>query len=214
MSTGLYQDHIIVDRFLASVSATTITQRYVAPVDFDVLGCMLFVSTAPGANNGVILNVNNSSSSQTGGGGTTVAAYNLWSTANAPTILGTATNNLTLIQSNVFYGSQSLVTNVPYALNYPLPGPSGTQGYYTAQSNVLQTETPVTSPPTIYKYGINGYGAVAPDNTYTDYNGVTLTAASLVHAGDVLSFVVTAGGSGASVGSAANLEIVLVGTKR
>ena len=54
---------------------------------------------------------------------------------------------------------------------------------------------------------------MAPDNTYTDLNGFTVPA-STVHAGDVLSFVVTAGGSAVSVGSAANLEIVLYTNKR
>jgi hypothetical protein len=208
MSTGLYQDHEVVERFLGSVSATTITQRWVAPFDADVLGMLLYVSAAPGTNNGVIVNVNVSPTSQIGGSGTTVGAYNLWTATNAPSILGSATNNVTVTQT-------ALVTNVPYALNYPLPGPSGTQGYITAQTNVLTTETPVTAPPTSYKVGISPlFGSVAPDNTYTDYNGIANTPASLVHAGDVCSFVITAGGSGASVGSAANLQIELITSKR
>jgi hypothetical protein len=214
MSTGLYQDHFIVDRFLASVSASTITQRYVAPADLDVLGMILFVTAAPGSTNGVIVNVSNSPTSQTGGSGTPVSAYNLWTATNAPTILGAATNNLVVSQSSTFYGAQSLVTNVPYALNYPLPGPSGTVGYITAQATALTTETPVTSPPVVFRYGITGFGSVAPDNTYTDYNGALATPASLIHAGDVLSFVITAGGASVSVGSAANLEIELVCSKR
>ena len=214
MSTGLYQDHEIVERFVTSPTAQTIGQRFVAPLDLDVLGCILWLGTAPGtgATTGLTVNVSVSPTSQIGGGGTTVGAYNLWTAANVPTVAFNATNNLTLIQSNVFYGSQTLVNNNPYALNYPLPGPSGTSGYVTAQSTSQTTESPVTSPPVIYRYGVNGFGAVAPDNTYTDYNGVAGTPASLVHAGDVLSFVITALGGG--IGAAANLNIELITSKR
>ena len=210
MSTGLYPNLELVERFLGSVSATTLTQRFIAPCDLDILGMALYVSTAPGATDGVIVNVSNSPTSQlpatapSGAANQSVAAYNLWTSANAPSILGTATNNLTVTNTGV-------IENVPYALNYPLPGPSGTTGFKTAQSTSQTTETPVTAPPTIYEYGIAPL--VAPDNTYTDLNGFTVPA-STVHAGDVLSFVVTAGGSAVSVGSAANLEIVLYTNKR
>lgn len=208
MSTGLYQDHFVAERFVANPTAQTVGQRYVVPADADVLGLILWLGTAPGVNDGVIVNVNNLSTSQQGGLGTPVGAYNLWTAANAPSILGANTTNLTVVQS-------PLVTNVPYALNYPLPGPSGTQGYVTAQSNVLVTENPVTAPPTSYKVGVNPlYGSVAPDATYTDYNGVTGQPASYVRAGDVLAFVITAGGSGLSIGAAANLNIELVLSKR
>lgn len=214
MSTGLYQDHFIVERFTASVTASTIAQRYVAPVDLDVIGAILWLGTAAGGTGGVIVNVQNTPTSQTGGPGTSVSPYNLWTAANAPSVLGTATTNLVVSQSNTFFGTQQLVLNAPYALNYPLPGPSGTVGYITAQSNSLTTETPVVSPPTVYKTGITGYGAIAPDNTYTDYNGIAGTSASVVRAGDVLAFVITAGGAGLSVGSAANLNIELIASKR
>ncbi len=214
MSSGLYQDHIIANVFLASVTATTLGQKYVVPADADVLGCIINLGTAPGATDGVTLNINNSPTSQTGGGGTTVGAYNLWTAANAPTILGTNTNNLMVSQSNVFYGTSLLVKNQPYALNYPLPGPTGTVGYVTAQATSQTTETPVTSPPTQYAFGLTGFGSVAPDNTYTDYNGNTLSPASYVHAGDVFSFVITAAGSNVSVGAAANLNIEVVMAKR
>ena len=214
MSTGLYQDHFIVERFLATPSSQTIAQKYVAPADLDVLGLILVLGTAPGtsATTGITVNVSNSPTSQIGGGGTTVGAYNLWTAANVPTVANTATTNLAVSQSNTFYGAQQLVNNNPYALNYPLPGPSGTVGYVTAQSTAQTTETPVTSPPVIYRYGITGFGAVAPDNVYTDYNGVAGTPASLVHAGDVLSFVVTQLASG--IGAAANANIELIASKR
>ena len=214
MSTGLYQDHFIVERFVSSPSSQTIGQKYVAPVDLDILGLIIVLGTAPGTSavTGITVNVSNTSTSQTGGGGTTVAAYNLWTAANVPTVAFNATTNLTVSQSNTFYGAQQLVNNNPYALNYPLPGPSGTVGYTTAQATALTTETPVTSPPVIYRYAITGFGAVAPDSVYTDYNGVTGTPASLVHAGDVLSFVVTQLSNG--IGAAANANIELVASNR
>ena len=208
MSTGLYQDHEIVERFVTSPSVQTITQRFVAPYDADVLGCLLWLGTAPGATNGVAVNVSVSPTSQIGGSGTTVSAYNLWTTANQPSILGTATNNMTVSQV-------ATVKNQPYALNYPLPGPSGTSGYVTAQSTLQTTETPVTAPPNQYNVGINPlYGSVAPDNTYTDYNGYTLVPASKLHAGDILTFSIIAAGASVSVGSAANLNIQLVMSKQ
>lgn len=208
MSTGLYQDHFVAERFVASPTAQTVGQRYVVPADADVLGLILWLGTAPGANSGVIANVNNLSTSQQGGLGTPVGAYNLWTAANAPSVLGANTTNLTVVQT-------PLVTNVPYALNYPLPGPAGTSGYITAQTNVLTVENPVLAPPTSYKVGVNPlYGSVAPDAVFTDYNGVTGSPASYVRAGDVLSFVLTAGGSGVSIGAAANLNIELVLCKR
>ena len=39
--------------------------------------------------------------------------------------------------------------NTPYAVNYPLPGPSGSVGYKTAQATSTVTEMPVVTPPTI-----------------------------------------------------------------
>lgn len=209
MPSGLYPDVILIERFLASVTASTLSQKFIAPVDLEVLGMVMTVGTAPGSNNGVILNVSNFPTSQQGGTNASVSAYNLWTATNAPTILGTGTNNAGTTNST------TLVYNAPYALNYPLPGPTGTAGFQTAQSAAQTTETPVVAPPTVFQF--KSAGLVAPDNTYNDYNfGVTgvVSPASVVHAGDVLSFVITGGGSGASVGSAANLEAVLVCTKR
>lgn len=214
MSTGLYQDHFIVERFVANPTAQTVAQRYVAPVDLDVLGLVLWLGTAPGTSavTGLSVNITDTPTSQTGGPGTSVAPYSLWTAANVPSIANTATTNLTVVQSNTFFGAQQLVLNSPYALNYPLPGPSGTQGYITAQSTSQTTETPVTSPPVIYRTGITGYGGVAPDATYTDYNGITGTPASVVRAGDVLAFVIAGLSNG--IGSAANLNIELIASKR
>lgn len=206
MSTGLYQDSFSVDIFLASVSAATLAQVWIAPADVDVLGLLLHLGTACGATDGLHVNVSNLSTAQQGGSGTPVSAYNLWTATNVPTILGTATNNIPAVVQT------AVVDNVPYALNYPLPGQSPVTGYETAQSSAQGTFTAVTAPPTIYNYG--GGALVAPDNTYTDYNGVLLTPASLVHSGDVLSFVITAAGSGNSVGSAANLTLNLFVSKR
>ena len=201
MASGLYPTIEIIERFLASVSTGNITQRFVAPCDLDVFGLALYVTTAPGASTTLTVNVSNYPTSQQGGSGTTVSAYNLWTATNVPSIVNTAQSNI------VTTNSATLVKNTPYALNYPLPGPSGTVGYNTAQSTSTSTESPVTSPPTFYNYQMTNL--VAPDNTYTDYNGVALSPASYVHAGDILTFVV-----GGSVGSAANLQMALYCGKR
>ena len=53
-----------------------------------------------------------------------------------------------------------------------------------------------------------------PDNTYVDFNGVTQPT-NHINAGDVLSFVVSAGGTNSSIGAAAGtLSIILYLTKR
>lgn len=205
MASGLYQDHMNVERFLASVSASNLPQVYVAPCDLDVLGLLAVVGTAPGVNDGVTVNVNNFPTSQQGGALSSVGAYNLWTAANVPTILGSSKNSFTT--SN----AATVIRNLPYALNYPLPGPSGQSGYVTAQSTAQSTQTPLTAPPVLYEFGLGAL--VQPDNTYTDYNGIVRSAA-LVSAGDVLTFTVGAAGSGASVGAAANLEILLYTQKR
>lgn len=191
---GLYPAPVIVDRFLASVSAETLAQTFIAPCDLDVIGMLLSVSAAPGGSDGLTVNVSDNPVSQS-----PVAAYNLWTAANVPTISGTSTRSYTAGEIT------TVVQNSPYALDYPFPGPSGTVGYETAQSMSQITSDPVTSPPLIDKFGLLT-GLVAPDNTYTDVNGFTLVPASHVHEGDILSFVIAAI---TSVGSAANLEIVL-----
>ena len=200
MASGLYPADIVFERFLGSVSATSLSQKIVVPADLDIIGLVASVGTAPGATNGVVINISNSPTSQLA----KVSAYNLWTSANAPSILGTNTTSYSFITGTV-------VENLPYAVNYPLPGPSGTTGYVTAQSTSQTTETPVTSPPTLSILTISGI--VAPDNTYTDYNGL-VAPASWVRAGDILTINITAGGSSVSLGSAANLEISLLAAKR
>jgi hypothetical protein len=199
MASGLYPADLIIERYLSSVSAETLGQKFVAPVDLDVLGIVAILGTAPGANDGLVINVSNTPTSQTG-----VSAYNLWTAANAPSILGTSTANYTTTTAI------TVVENTPYPVNYPFPGTSGTVGYKTAQSTSTSVSTPVVTPPTISIYQMSAL--VAPDNTYTDFNGYTLPAL-YVHAGDVLSFVLTAGGTGASVGASASLELVLYAAK-
>ena len=201
---GLYPAPVIVERNSSSSAAATLFPPFVAPDDLEVFGIVLNLGTAPGAGDGVAVNVSNSPTAQLSAsqGGTAVSAFNLWTTANRPTILGANTTS-----PGVPATFTSLAINKPYAVNYPLPGPSGTVGYITAQATTQTTETPVVTPPTTYKYGISGL--VAPDNTYTDYNGVTGSPATIVHAGDVLTFVISAAGASVSVGAAANLEIVL-----
>jgi hypothetical protein len=195
MAAGLYGDSFIIERSLSSVSATNLTP-FIAPCDLEVLGLVAYLATAPGSTDGVVLNGSNAPTSQTN-----VNAYNLWTSANAPSILGTSHDSFSTSSTN-----RSVVENRPYPLNYPLPGPSGTSGFYTAQAQATATETPVTAPPTIDIF--NMAALVPPDNTYTDFNGFTANA-NILHAGDVLTLSVAAGGSGNSVGSAANLQVSL-----
>lgn len=197
MASGLNPNNVLIERFLASVSAENLPQSFVVPCDLDVVGLVANVGTAPGGSAAVKVNVSNSPTSQLA----TVAAYNLWTTGNVPTITGTAVNSFTTSTA------RTVVDNAPYALNYPLPGPSGTTGYETAQSTTQVTQSPVTAPPNEYVYAMGAL--LAPDNTYSDFNGVTQPA-SIVHAGDVLTFVV----AGGSLGSSANLSVTLYCQKR
>jgi hypothetical protein len=191
----------LIERFLSSYAAGSITQKFIAPCDLEVQGLLANIGTAPGGSASVLFNISNSPTSQL----SVVSPYNMWTTANTPTISGTNTNSFTTSVTS------TVVKNLPYALNYPLPGPSGTVGYTTAQATAQTTETPVTSPPTLALYQL---GALTPpDNTYTDYNGITGTSAGYIHAGDILTFTVAAGTGGA--GSAAGtVEIVLFALKR
>ena len=213
MPAGVYPNFVTVERFMATVAAGAITtplRAWVAPVDLEVVGVTMSVSAAPGGTGGVVLNIQNTPSSQLANTGVApnpnVAAYNLWTTANAPSILGAGT-----LYPSMPAAYPTIITPQAYAQNYPFPGPAGTVGYTTAQSQTSTTSNPVLAPPNSYRFGPNLM--VQPDNTYTDYNNV-VAPASIVHAGDVLLFNVAAGGSGNSVGSAANLEVVLLLVKR
>lgn len=199
--SGFYDSPVLIERFLASVSAENLPQPFIVPTDLDVIGLVAHVGTAPGGADGVTINGSVFPTSQQGGALASVSAYNLWTTANVPSILGTAVNSFTTTNTT------EVIQNFPYALDYPLPGPAGTVGYETAQATSQITTAPVTAPPELYIYEMGAL--VAPDNTYTDYNGVTLKPAYHLHAGDVLTFVIGAGGTGASVGAAANLAITL-----
>ena len=196
---GLFLSPVIVERYLASVSASTLAQVFVAPTDLTVVGLVAYVGTAPASTDTVKINVSNSPTSQlvspAGAANQSVVAYSLWTAANVPTITGTATTSFTTSNST------SVIENTAYALNYPLPGPSGTSGYKTAQSTSQYTQSPVIAPPDMYVYELGAL--TGPDNTYSDLNGQTQSAA-LIHAGDVLSFVLTG-----TVGSAADLQISL-----
>jgi hypothetical protein len=194
MSSGLYPNLELVERFLSSYSAGAITQKFLAPCDLDVLGLGLLIGTAPGGSASINCNIQVSPTSQLA----SVSAYNLWTTANVPAISGANTSNL-------IAASTTVIQNTPYAVNYPFPGPSGTTAYTTAQSTSQTTDSPVVTPPTIKEYYVSGI--VAPDNTYTDLNGV-VQSAGYVHAGDVLTWTIAAGTGGA--GSAAGtVEAVL-----
>lgn len=190
MSAGLYPGVLAIERFASSPSGT-LSQAFVVPDDLEIIGLLAYCGTAPGGATKMTINVSNNPISQA----SKVAPYNLWTATNVPSITGTAVTSYSAVISN------TVINNNPYAHNYPLPGPSGTSGFTTAQSTSQTTETPVTSPPTMIIPTISAL--VAPDNTYTDINGFTGTPAKIVKAGDVLSFVI------ANQGSTANLEIVL-----
>jgi hypothetical protein len=200
MSSGLYPNTEVIERFSSGgISAGAVAQPFMAPYDLDVVGLLIYLVTAPGTTASINVNVSDFPTSQQGGGGTTVSAYNLWTAANVPTITGAAKSNSVAVQ-NI-----SLVDNFPYALNYPLPGASPTTGYKTAQATAQTTQTAVTAPPTFFEYQMSQL--VVPDNTYTDYNG-QVQPASVVHAGDVLTFNIAG-----TPGSAANLEMILYTVK-
>src|ERR1022692_4147018 len=95
---SLHPAPILIERFLASVSASTFGQTFIAPTDLTVIGMVINLGTAPGGTSVVTVNVSNSPTSQaaSGGAGTIVSAYNLWTATNAPKVTGTATTNLTV----------------------------------------------------------------------------------------------------------------------
>jgi hypothetical protein len=204
---GVYPDRVFVERFSASPSAGNVAQLYPVPQDLNVLGMMLVVGTAPGGTSTVTVNISVFPTSQQGQVGSInppPGSYNMWTSKNVPTITGTATNSFTTTNTTAFGP-----TNAPYALNYPLPGPSGTVGYTTAQTQaagILTTETPTTAPPFTYKAQLTPI--TAPDNTYTSTDA-TGDSAAKAHSGDIWTFVI-----GGSIGSAANLEMLLVAIKR
>jgi hypothetical protein len=211
MANGLYSNPIIIERTASSTFTTGTTfPTFVAPADLTIVGLLAYVSTAPGGS--FTVNVNNSPTSQgatpSGSTGlTAVGSYNLWTSANVPTITGPAKF------STAITNTTAVIENLPYALNYPLPGATGagTTGYVTAQQAAQATPplgsnaNAVSSPPKLYAYGLNNL--VAPDSTYTDLNGITQSTA-LVHAGDVLTFVI-----GGTPTSAVNLQISLFALK-
>lgn len=199
MPAGLYADLEIIERWSPTVAAGSLNgflQPFIAPCDMEIQGLIAVAGTAPGGSTSMSVNLAVTPTSQS----PTVSAYNAWTAANAPVIVGTATKSFATSTT------ATVVKNVPYALNYPLPGPSGTAGYTTAQSTSQTTETPVTSPPTQALY--QTAALVAPDNTYSDFNGITQSAGYL-HAGDSVLVVV-----GANVGSAASMEVVIYALKR
>ena len=221
MPGGLYDNPILIPfqqgtTLAGAVSAATLFPVFIAPCDLEIVGLEMHVGTVPGtdATHGFTVNVSDYPTSQLltsigaaiagAAAGAVSAAYNLWTATNVPTIANAATSYPTVGAT-----IPTLIENTPYALNYPLPGPSGTVGYKTAQSTSTTTETPVTAPPTMSQFQMAAF--VAPDSTYVDYNGFTVPTA-IVHAGDALSFVITALTGG--VGAATGLSGVLYAQKR
>ena len=201
MSSGLYGNIELIERWSPTVAAGSLNgflQPFLAPCDLEIVGLMAQAGTAPGSTNTMTINNNNTPTSQTG-----VGAYTLWTATNVPSLIGTATKTFTTSLL------PTLVDNFAYALNYPLPGAptSATVGFKTAQATTTSSNAgAVQTPPTFSRYGMNAL--VAPDNTYTDYNGI-VQPASIVHAGDVLLIVI-----GGVVGSAANLDVTVFANKQ
>lgn len=183
--------YLLVERFQASVSAANLAQPFVCPNDYDVLGIYASCGTAPGGTSTVIINLSNSPTSQL----SVVSPYSLWSTAKAPTIIGTSTKSYSA--ANVLIAVQ----NSAYALNYPLPGPAGTSGLVTAQQALPTTENPVLQAPSEIQPNVTAL--TAPDLTYSDINGF-VRPTGRIRPGDVLTFAISG-----SIGSAANLAISL-----
>lgn len=218
MASGLYGNIEIIERFSATVAAGSLNgfaQPFVVPCDLELVGLIANCGTAPATTAGVIINLQVTPTSQmtaattygytvpTGAANQSVAAYNAWTAANAPSILGA-------LKTSTSYSAPAVVQNVAYAQNYPFPGAAGTVGYTTAQKTTTTTLAPVAYPPSLYAY--QAKTLVNPDNTYTDLNGQTQPA-NLVRAGDIIFVTIAAGGTGASIGSAANLSITILANK-
>jgi hypothetical protein len=193
-------DPVVIERWVSGgLSAGNVAQQYVSPLDCDIVGLALSVQTAPGGASTVTVNATNSPTSQLTGTGSFagVAPFTLWSASMVPTITGSAKQNFAAQLT------QTLPIFQPYALNYPLPGPSGTTGLFTAQSTSYQTETPLQSTALLIQPSVTGF-PVAPNLTYNDINGFSRPTSRL-RVGDVLTFTI-----GGTIGSAANLSMSLI----
>ena len=119
MSTGLNPNTMLIEREQAAVAVATLAQPFIAPCDLDVVGLLAVLgTTAPGAGDGVVINLNDSPTSQLA----SVSPYNLWTTANAPSILGTSKNSFTTTTA------PTVIENSPYPFNYPSRAPRAPRG--------------------------------------------------------------------------------------
>lgn len=223
MSSGLYGNIEVIERYVGTYNGTT--NAFVAPCDLDIVGGILYTGTALTATQTAYVNIAVTPTTQvaaTGGGvvgasngvlnnvGQTGTTYNLWSTANRPTVVG-ATGGVTtnLVNANAYLTK----AGQGYPQNYPFPGPAGTVGYTTAQSTTSTTSNPKVTATTFVDFGIATL--VAPDTTYFGVNdlvtyggtGYASQPANIVHAGDILSFAFNGSGTATTV------EFVLLANK-
>lgn len=214
MASGLYLNTETIERYASTATSgwTFAPNKYVTPIDIEVQGMYLLFTGATASTGSVTANVSVIPTSQvaaTGGAvvgtsngvlnnvGQTGTTYNLWTSTNVPTIVGTAAtpagnglNNITITDTSAIRAGYG------YSLNYPLPGaPDGsTSGFITAQQLTKGTNAgaSTTAPNAVI---LGAPVLKAPDNVYFGINDLTTyggtgyatTPANLIHAGDVIS---------------------------
>jgi hypothetical protein len=207
MASGLYPNTESIERYAAASTTTWSFSPFITSIDLDVIGMAVYLTTALSSAQTLKVNATVTPNSQIAAASSTGVdtTYNLWTTANVPTVASTGATpagngrfNYTLADTYVVkpgYG---------YALNYPLPGaPDGsTTGFITAQ----QTTKGSNSGAAAYAPNFVELGAPvlkAPDNVYIGINdlaiyggtGVATTPANIIHAGDTMTFTVTSSGT-------------------
>ena len=207
MASGLYPNTESIERSAATATSGWAFTPFITPVDLDVVGMAVWVATALSSAQTLTVNATVTPNSQLAAASSTgmSATYNLWTTANVPTVASTGATpagngkfSYTLTDTYVVkpgYG---------YALNYPLPGATGagTTGYITAQASTKGSNVNASaSAPTFVELG--ALVLTAPDNVYIGVNdlvgyggtGVATTPANIIHAGDTMTFTITASGT-------------------
>ena len=207
MASGLYPNTENVERSAAASTTTWAFTPFFTPIDLDVVGMAVYVPVALTTTQTLTVNATVTPNSQIAAASSSgiSATYNLWTTANVPTVAGpTATPagngkfNYTLTDTYVVkpgYG---------YALNYPLPGApnASTTGYVTAQAATKGSNSGASaSAPNFVELGAPVL--TAPDNVYIGINdlalyggtGVATTPANIIHAGDTVTFTITSSGT-------------------
>lgn len=207
MASGLYTNTESVERYAATATSGWAFTPFLTPVDLDVVGMAVYVSTALTTTQTLTVNAIVTPNSQIAAASSSgiSATYNLWTTGNVPTVAGpTATPAGNGKFSYTLTDTYVVKPGSGYALNYPLPGApnAGTTGYVTAQAATKGSNSGASaSAPNFVELG--ALALTAPDNVYIGINDLTLyggtgvatTPANIIHAGDTLTFTITATGS-------------------